>query len=113
MNADEREVLRVLRDAKELIRDARHWTNRATARDQIGHIVSPDAPNAVCWCADGAIYRVSGGRWVIYNTAGCALSEATEELFNTDDYFFVNDKLGHNAILRAFDRAIEKDEASE
>lgn len=40
----------------------RGWTQDAMARDAAGNKVAPDAPDAACWCAMGAILAGRGAR---------------------------------------------------
>lgn len=50
-----KQVATVLRDAAELVN--RGWTQGDYARDAAGHEVDPRDPEAVCWCAQGAIWK--------------------------------------------------------
>jgi hypothetical protein len=101
------DVLQVLRQARELISDPKHWTQKACARDVNGEHIDIFSPDAVCFCVGGAIERVS--------KTGCReayllLDQVAEKL--TDEksaypYLDVNDKLGHEATLVMLDGAIE------
>ena len=51
-------VVKVLQDAKELIKKG--WTKKAYARDLAGKVVDPWSHAAVCWCARGAIMKAAG-----------------------------------------------------
>ena len=43
----------------ELLADPKKWTKKALARDKEGcQTYSSYAPDAVCWCLDGAIFKV-------------------------------------------------------
>lgn len=53
----------VRQDAKamlELLSNRDHWTQGVYARDADGHSVDPVDPTAVCWCAVGAVHKVTG-----------------------------------------------------
>lgn len=50
----------VLVSARDLIEET-GWTQYAMARDCEGHPVDPHHPNAVCFCAAGALRRVVSG----------------------------------------------------
>ena len=56
------EVLVLLADAAQLIRDRRNWTRRALARDRYSHPVSPASERAVRWCLGGALLRAASER---------------------------------------------------
>ena len=45
----------MLRDAAKLVK--RGWTRAYSGRDEDGNGVGYDKPNAVCFCAQGAVYR--------------------------------------------------------
>jgi hypothetical protein len=47
----------VLRKAAAKVRQG--WTQRVSARNALGECVSHASPNAVCWCADGALSVVA------------------------------------------------------
>jgi hypothetical protein len=47
--------------AYELLLDRKRWTTGVLARDKDGDMVSVRNTDAVCWCAEGAITRVTKG----------------------------------------------------
>lgn len=47
--------------AYELLSDRKRWTTGVLARDKEGDQISAKSPMAVCWCAEGAILRVTLG----------------------------------------------------
>lgn len=61
------EVARILRDAADLIEPPGRWTRGTLARDEHGLPVAAESPDAVCWCALGAVQRVASAdtnaRW--------------------------------------------------
>ena len=50
-----------LRKARELLTPEGAWTKEGWARNKQHWFVAPESPNAVCWCARGALRKVSGG----------------------------------------------------
>lgn len=53
------EIRMVLRDAAAVVR--RGWCKCARAKDKFGVPVEPKHPDAVAWCALGAIEKICGG----------------------------------------------------
>jgi hypothetical protein len=109
-------TLEILKAARERIRDPKHWTTKAMARDANGkHIAHPmshrpiEWHNAVCWCGTGAIHMEADQRHERPWGAVLALEDAAFRLFNLAT-ISVNDILGHEAIMRVFDDAIEAQE---
>lgn len=49
----------ILKAARELIAKPERWTRGSGARDASGQDVDASSDDAVCWCAIGAIVRVS------------------------------------------------------
>lgn len=101
----------VLRQARELITDSERWTQNEFARDFRGTAVSPRSELAVCWCAMGAVSRVGDNKFWLRVETKRYLEIASQELFETFPER-VNDTLGHEAVLRMYDRAIELAEQS-
>ena len=103
MTADTQSAAQVLRAARELLSDPARWTKGAWAEDGAGMEVSPVSPNAVCWCVEGALMRVSGVEVVT------AVGFALEALANVvGDIAWYNDAATtqFSDILTALDRAI-------
>lgn len=123
----------LLIDARALIDDIDRWCQGHNARDNAGTACGSRNVRASCWCADGALIKVSGGA---LTTAGAriALNEAAREMFKFGAlyaYIDVNDgrvgipedfpivegdddleyAMAHANILKVFDRAIEMAEA--
>ncbi len=103
-----------LRDAYELIKDEDRWTQGMIARDAHGDQVLPWAPEAVRWCASGAVLS-----FPCSFTETDALVEAANALFpqfrlpkDFHNVVEVNDMLGHAAILQVFEKAIVELEGS-
>jgi hypothetical protein len=55
-------TLDILREARALISHPDRWTRRALARDWRQFRVPPESPQAVSFCAIGALQRVTAGR---------------------------------------------------
>lgn len=105
-------TLDVLQQARALISDPEHWTQGYWARreSRLGLVECvPDDPDAVCWCAAGAINKVAQARMF----ADPAID--TLELALPLDYrhraapiFAFNDERTHAEVLHAFDTAIAR-----
>jgi len=103
----------LLRAAQELIRDKSKWTRGAYGRDAAGESVDDvdSITAAESFCALGAVHFVSGdevdeGPWFE------ALRRAAI-IAGESSVVSVNDVLGHDAVMKMFDRAIEIAEAEE
>lgn len=87
-------------EARAIIEDEEHWTQRTCARRADGRACVVDSSEAVRWCAGGAILKVTHDIGVhLALGAACPDGEYTVTR--------VNDILGHRAVLEMFDRAIE------
>ena len=97
----------ILRAARARIADPKNWTQGEMARDGSGKACPARSPNAVCWCAMGAV-KVSGADF--YSEAADLLWQVSHDLFGRG-VPYVNDDpdedLGHSAVLKIYDRAIE------
>lgn len=105
----------ILVAARELIGDPERWTRgqyaRAGHKDMFG--VSPWSESASCWCARGAMRRVSDPvQPQPMNVAHATLSDVARGRYpgripqNNDPVSFVNDEMGHAAVLEILDAAI-------
>jgi hypothetical protein len=54
----------ILDRAADLIEPEGWWCQEAFARDSFGESVHPSSPDAVCFCATGAVTRAAGNRHV-------------------------------------------------
>ncbi len=106
------DVLRVLREARELIADKTRWTRRAFARSHAGLEIAATDTRATCWCGAGAVMLKAGEDLTgsLAWPAWASLCRASRELFWREPQF-VNDDLGHEAILQVFDAAIAAEQA--
>jgi hypothetical protein len=93
----------VLVAARALIAEPSRWLQGCYARDEAGAEVALHSPHATCFCAEGAVLRVSppglGAEFV------AALQETGMRTRWSAHRF--NDANSHASILAAFDRAIE------
>lgn len=92
----------ILIAAKAKIATRETWTQDATARDASGKPTYATDPNAVCWCALGAIQAVVDGI-----VSGLMAYSALDRCAD-GDAIDVNDYDGFEAVHAAFDRAIEE-----
>jgi hypothetical protein len=91
-----------LEKAKALLSDPTKWAKGQYAKDKDGHVVSVFAPQAVSWCADGAL-------WFFFDQGPSFASTYLDRVIPPP---FVgvpayNDALtSHSDLLAWFDRAI-------
>jgi hypothetical protein len=104
----------ILRKARELLRDKRKWTRYGAARTSSGTVCTPYAPDAVKFCAYGAIARaaleVTGDRQQARKLAGAiemALVGGERAPHPQKRLSHVNDRKGHAAVLGLFDAVVE------
>lgn len=112
--------MQVLKDARELLSEPHRWTQHAMAKDADGTILgalpgywsdsvdSVKHPDAVCFCADGALMRVAPDE-PSYLAARSQLIEAVERLgYGSNTHVFYNDFTGrtHDQVLNLFDEAL-------
>lgn len=98
-------TLETLIAARKLIESPRRWTQGTSARDKRGVNVPSTSLKAVCWCAYGAIWRISGFDKDQLSTK--ALRAAMSVEYDHEAFEF-NDRHTHKEVLAAFDEAIEK-----
>ena len=101
----------ILVAARELISQPERWTQGAYARDLNGLRVSPGGPNAVCWCAIGAMAKVAGlsSGEMEDSRAAITLELAAESNGVIAEW---NDASDHESVVEAFDRAIAQCEVA-
>lgn len=93
-----------LRAARALIEQPERWTTTYLARNKQGRITGHASEDAVCWCAIGAIYKVTTDDPSPY-------LDVLRRITGNDLSGF-NDSRTHAEVLDAFDRAIEIAEKS-
>lgn len=91
----------VLEAARDLIVDPKRWTTEYFAKDASEKFVGSQSPQAVCWCAAGAINRVSGVDGRLAERALTAFRQVVG--FNIAKF---NDSSRHEDVIAAFDIAI-------
>lgn len=97
-------TIEILRAARALIERPECWTRFANARNRAGDKVSAADPTAVCWCALGALERVTPTGEPTIN-AERALNVAGPGFLSFNDAV---DRT-HAEILEWFDRAIAQE----
>ena len=97
--------LEALIAARELLTEQSRWCRGAFARSVGGVHVHPMSPQAVCWCAIGALIKVT--RMEPGHNAKLFLSTVAIENFHTNATV-VNDHNGWGDVLRLYDLAIER-----
>lgn len=99
-------LIEILTQARDLITNPTRWTTDTLARCENMVSISPSSPDAICWCAAGALWKV-GGSSIHIDEAVDALTNACEVLYNKliDE---TNDDLGHEAVIAAYNHAIKE-----
>ena len=116
-------ILKVLKCARKLITKRERWTTGAFARDIGGLPCTSYSPDACCFCAAGAVQRVSDKLLResffkdVHESAKMndivinGLSTASRKI-PTDSYGYIsiadfNDHTTHNKVLKLFDNLIQ------
>lgn len=107
-------VEQILLAAKGLIAKPENWTTGRFAANVADYTVLETDPSACKFCARGAINHVVGG-WdsnegviaadALYRAANTIAPEPPED---GHPIFYINDQLGHEAVMKMFDAAIAK-----
>lgn len=100
-------VKQTLEAAASLIRERDKWTQGELARDDSNQYVDWDSARACCFCALGAILRVTP-KHENRSEARQALAASCHALYKIRSISSINDTLGHSAILKAYDHAINQ-----
>ncbi|MEM7223746.1 MAG: hypothetical protein AAF495_12245 [Pseudomonadota bacterium] len=95
----------ILVQARNLISDKTRWCRCALAQDEAERGVNPSDATARKWCAVGALEHCSPTVG-LYKAAYDLLLKAAGSLYHRR-LDFVNDELGHEAVLEVYNRAIE------
>lgn len=105
--------LQILKDARALIAPYERWCRGQSAHDRAGKDCPARSQEATCWCASGAIDRTwngprLGSEVATVNRAYMAMNDAVGVLHPDLGLSFIgiNDRFGHEAILKVFDHAI-------
>jgi|SRR6185369_12350995 len=103
------EIQTALIAAKTLISYPSEWTTFFLARSREGDDCAPNSPQAVRWCALGAVDAVARANIIkIWDL----LAEAAIDMGADEENFKhpaaqINDNHGHAAVMRMYDRAIQ------
>jgi hypothetical protein len=103
-----------LRATRALIADKDNFTTIAMARNSKGIECASTSPEAARFCVVGAWFRIADvdaeahQENYVGQTAARLLQEFSK-LCGGKHIFFVNDTLGHKAVLKMLDDAIEKE----
>lgn len=101
----------VLRNAYELIRDPDRWCTHAMARDNLGQSVAARDPDAVRWCAFGALGKCGKTKWTSTIRDCEVVDRIVAELYGSSHSITsVNDNLGHAATVAVFEKALASTE---
>jgi hypothetical protein len=101
------QTLQLLQDARELIEQRKHWTRGHLACTIFEDPTIFSSHNAYKFCALGALYKINESLPIQVGKAVFILKESARELDNRD-MIYVNDILGHSAVLEVYDLAIKK-----
>ncbi len=104
------DVLRVLREARELITPVERWTQGESARDGSGDPLDPRSIHAARWCGMGALQNCTSDIDLVFRARGALLSQG-RRLYKQRSVSRLNDACGHEAILTTFDAAIAAEQA--
>lgn len=104
------EALKKLKAAREKITDPVKWCKKHFCLNAEGKYVWAKAPEAVQWCAMGAVQAfctfTADNEKPIYNFINDCLNESTKKFFHTPNIVAANDALEHQEILKIMDHAI-------
>lgn len=103
--------LEILKAARDLITDRKHWTTRAYFRDKNGECCSL-RDDTYSYCLSGALMKASvnlgAGLGEDYGVSSKYMWEATRQATGFYEIpSFANDQGGHDVVLSILDRAIE------
>jgi hypothetical protein len=95
--------------AKQLLSDPKHWIKGDLAKNESGAVVDPMASDAICWCMNGAMIKVTES-----NNLARIIQEmdAQDYLYKAIPVPYVSsyndaDETTHQDIMNVFDKAIE------
>ena len=104
------EIIRVLKEARELISKPENWTQGASARDSYRVSCESSALRATCWCATGAILKTrTMAAYRFYEP----LLETLSAMGQVVGIPRFNDSNTHRAVIKLFDDTIARLEEEE
>lgn len=106
-NGDVMKDIEILTKARELISDPDSWTQGAFARNRDGLSTEIGSDYAVCWCANGALARVTQGKDVWFQGRWVHIRHLLEHGIDCKGIVCFNDSHEHEEVLEMFDKAIE------
>lgn len=102
------DIVRILRSAKRMISDPRHWTCGEYARTARGNPIGVECAAAVSFCSIGALALASGlSVKAAEDSPACGFLDAAAKEKNYCWVHSLNDGGGHEMAMAMFDRAIE------
>ncbi len=106
---NQQRTLSTLMRGRALIGDEVNWTQNALARDSNLKVITPNNPDAVCWCSVGALARVVSEQ-SDYPAAMGALRGQLDGLLRTNPMAYslsaFNDHSTHEQVMVLWDAAI-------
>jgi hypothetical protein len=96
----------VVQKARDLISDEKHWCQGAFARNKVGFSVSIHNRLASSYCAMGALMFAAAELCRSINDAADLAREVSNTVSPDRSLIFINDHVGHTAVLSLFDDAI-------
>lgn len=94
-----------LTEARDLISDRKRWCQGSRAKDTHGRIVEPNSPDAVKWCATGAICKVLNLEYIDPRHIARLHRKALQRMVGSIETY--NDSRSHKQVLAIFDETIE------
>ena len=107
LNDEAKRYHQTLIEARTLIEDEKNWTHHGNARDAIGNICGPLDNEACCWCAVGALYKVTGSmnrRSITLPLDYLDLAARYAGYLSAQN---MNDKGNHALVIHTFEEAIK------
>ena len=104
-------TLQILKAARELLSTPERWTKGWSARDAAGNRLATTDPDAVCWCAGGAVERITGGSTQSGGKAEIVLAIVLPDKAICLGLWNDAPSTTHADILALYDRAIALEEA--
>lgn len=96
------EKIELIKKARNKIYFKKHWTQSAIARNKDGKVVEVHDRNAVCWCVMGALIVVCPTQWHFES-----IIDTIYKVTGTNSIIYINDRKGHAAVIRIFNKAIK------
>lgn len=100
----------ILIAARELISEEEHWTQGVFARSDAGAATPVHNDNAVCFCAVGALDRVSGDD---FQDEFSSAIRILMDVLGSPNILIFNDTHTHPEVLALFSKAISSTEGNE